>query len=69
MAKLWLFVPLRGWVILLRTTWDQRKVLGVHLCQKDLKSVKKWLSYGYFPSERLRDFIENLMGPKGILGC
>ena len=56
-------------MISLRTTWDKRGSLGVHLCQKDPKSVKKWLSYGYFPTERLRDFIENHMGPKGILGC
>ena len=34
----------------------------------DKKLVKKWLSYGYFPNERLRDFNENHMGPKGIFG-
>ena len=59
--------PLRGCVISLRTTGDQRGSLGVHLFQKDPKSVKKWLSYGYFPTERLRDSIENQMGQKGIL--
>ena len=68
MSKLWLF-PLRGCVIPLRSTWDKTGSFGVHLFQKDPKSVKKWLSYGYFPTERLRDFIENHMGPKGILGC
>ena len=56
-------------MISLRTIWDQRGSLGVHLCQKDPKLVKKWLSYGYFPTERLRDLIENHMGPKGILAC
>ena len=59
------FFPLRGCVISLRTTRDQRGSLDVHLCQKDPKSVKNWLSYGYFPTGRLRDFIENHMGPKG----
>ena len=54
--------PHRRCVISLRTTRDQRGSLGIHLCQKDLKSVK--LSYGYFTSERLRDFIESHMGPK-----
>ena len=56
-------------MISLRTTWYKRGFLSVCLCQKDQISVKKWLNYGYFPSERLRDFIENHMGPKGILGC
>ena len=50
------------------TTWDQRGSLGIHLCQKDPKSVKKWLSYGYFLTERLLDSIENHMGQKGMLG-
>ena len=61
--------PVRGCVISFRSIWDQRESLSVHLCQKDPKLVKKWLSYGHFPTERLRDFIENYMGPKGILGC
>ena len=56
-------------MISVRTTWDQRRSLDVHLCQKDLKLVKKWLGYGYFPNERLCDFKENRMGPKGIFGC
>ena len=38
-----------GCVISLRATWDRRGSLGVHLRQKQPKSVKKWLSYGYFP--------------------
>ena len=42
MAELWS----RGCVIPLRTTWDKRGSFGVDLYQKDLKSVKKWLSYG-----------------------
>ena len=61
--------PLRGCVISLRFRWDQRRSSGVHLCHKDPKSVKKWLSYNYFHTERLRDFIENHMRSKGILGC
>ena len=56
-------------MIPLRAKWDKRGPLGVHLNQNDPKLVKKWLSYGYFPTERLRDFVENHMGPKGILGC
>ena len=52
----------------MRTTLDQRRSLGVHLCQKDFKSVKKWLSYGYLPTERLCDYIENFTGQLGILG-
>ena len=42
--------------------------MGIHLCQKDPKSVKKWLSYGYFPIEMLRDSIESHMEQEGILG-
>ena len=40
MAELW---P-RGCVIPLRTTWDKRGSFGVHLYQKDLKSVKKYVA-------------------------
>ena len=43
--------PLIGCVILMRTKRDKRGSLGVHLYQKDPKSVKKWLSYGHFPCE------------------
>ena len=56
-------------VILLSASWDQSRIWGVHLCHKDPKSIKKWLSYGYFSTERLCDFIESHMGPKGGLGC
>ena len=59
--------PLRGCVIPLRTTWNKRGCLGVHLYQKDPRSVKKRLSYGYFPIERLGDSIENHMRQKGIV--
>ena len=61
-------LPLRGYVICLKTTWDKRASLGVDWCQKDSKLVKKWLSYGYFPPERLRDSIENHLGQKVIFG-
>ena len=61
MAELWLFSQWKvAWFY-----WESHGTKGdscVHLCHKDRKSVKKWLSYGYSPAERLRDFIENHMG-------
>ena len=45
MAELWIFPPERLHDSM-RTRWDKGGSLGVHLYQKDLKSVKKWLSYG-----------------------
>ena len=57
--------PLRGCMILVRTIYYKWGSLGVHQYQKDPKSVKKWLSYGFFPTERLRDSIENHMEQKG----
>ena len=60
--------PLRGCVIPLRSTWDKMGYLGVLLNHKYPKSVKKWLSYGYFPIEMLRDSIESHMEQEGILG-
>ena len=36
--------------------------LGLHLNQKDLKSGKKWLSYGQFTNGRLRDSNEYHVG-------
>ena len=50
--------PLRGCVLSLRTMRDQIRSLGVHLYQKDPKSVKIWLSYGHFATERFGDSIE-----------
>ena len=48
----------------------QKKDPWVFICTKKIKkSVKKWLSYGYFPTERLHDFVENHKGQEGILGC
>ena len=38
-----------------RDAWNP---LGLHLNQKDLKSGKKWLSYGRFTNGRLRDSSE-----------
>ena len=38
--------------------WDVWDPLGLHLNQKDLKSGKKWLSYGQFTNGRLRDSSE-----------
>ena len=43
--------PLRGCVISMRTTWDQRGSFCVHLCQKDPKSVNKWLGLGFLSPE------------------
>ena len=37
---------------------EERDVLGLYLFQKDLKSGKKWLSYGHFANCRLRDSFE-----------
>ena len=58
---------LKSCTILLRTTLDEGP-LGVHLYQNDPKSIKKWLIYGYFPNEKLRDSIENHMGQTGPFG-
>ena len=58
-----------GCLIPLRTLWDKRGSLGVQLYQKDPKSVKKWLSHGHFPPERLCDSIENQIEQKGIFWC
>ena len=60
---------LRNCVILLRTTRDKTGSFGADLYQKDPKSVKKCPSNGHFLPERLRDSIENHMGPRGILLC
>ena len=56
--------PLKGWVIPFRTTLDKRGPFGVHLCQKDPKSAKKQLIYGYFPTEKLQVSIENHIGQR-----
>ena len=42
-------------VSIMRDVWDP---LGLHLNQKDLKSGKKWPSYGQFTSGRLHDSSE-----------
>ena len=48
----------------------QKRILGCSfVTKKDSKSVKKWLSCGYFVPERLGDSIDNRMGLKGILRC
>ena len=48
--------------------WDVWDPLGLHLNQKDLKSGKKWLSFGQFPIGRLRDLNEYHTGCIGSLG-
>ena len=40
---------------IMRDVWDP---LGLHLNQKDLKSGKKWPSYGHITNGRLRDTSE-----------
>ena len=47
--------------------WDVLDPLGLHLIQKDLKSGKKWLSYGQFTSGRLRDSSEYHAGCMGSI--
>ena len=47
--------PLRGCMILVRTIYYKWGSLGVHQYQKDPKSVKKWLSYGYSKHLNKRD--------------
>ena len=47
-----------------RDVWDP---LGLHVNQKDLKSGKKWLSYGQFTSGRLRDSSKHHMGCMGSI--
>ena len=46
---------------------DVRDPLGLHLNQNDLKSGKKWLSYGQFTNERLRDSSEYHAGCMGSI--
>ena len=46
-------------VSIMRDVWD---TLGLHLNQKDLKSGKKWPSYGQFTKGRLRDSSEHHVG-------
>ena len=61
--------PLEGCMISLGSKWDKRGYFGVNLYQKDPKFVKKWLSYGHFLPERLRDSIGRQIVQKGILWC
>ena len=42
------FFPTERLSDFIENKWNQRGSLGVHLCKKDLKSVKKWLSYAIF---------------------
>ena len=62
-------LPLGGCVTevsIMRDVWDP---LGLHVNQKDLKSGKKWLSYGQFTSGRLRDsvsIIRDVWDPLGL---
>ena len=48
----------------MRYEWDPS---GLHLNQKDLKSGKKWLSYGQFTNGRLRDSSEYHAGCMGSI--
>ena len=49
-------------VSIMRDVWDP---LGLHVNQKDLKSGKKWLSYGQFTNCRLHDSTEYHAGCMG----
>ena len=51
-------------VSIMRDVWDP---LGLHLNQKDLKSGKKWLSFGQFTIGRLRDSSEYHTGCMGSI--
>ena len=44
-----------------------KNLLGLYLDQKDLKSSKKWLSYGQFTNGRLRDSSEYNVRCKGFI--
>ena len=46
---------------------EVRDVLGLYLYQKDLKSGKKWLSYGHFNNCRLRDSSQYHAGYMGSI--
>ena len=47
-----------------RDVWDP---LGLHVNQKDLKSGKKWLSYGQFTNYGLHDSTEYHAGCMGFI--
>ena len=51
-------------VSIMLDVWDS---LGLHWNQKDLKSGKKWLSYGQFTNGRLRDSSEYHAGCMGSI--
>ena len=51
-------------VSIIQDVWDS---VGLHLNQKDLKSGKKWLSFGQFPIGRLRDLNEYHTGCIGSI--
>ena len=65
MAELWLFSHREVAWFCWEPQGTKEASLGVHLYLKDPKSVQKWLICCYFPTERLRDSIENHMGQKG----
>ena len=51
-------------VSFMRDVWDP---LGLYFNQKELKSGKKWLSYGHFANCRLRDSSEYHAGCMGSI--
>ena len=51
-------------VSIMQDVWDP---LGLHLNRKDLKSGKKWLSYGQFTNCRLHDSTEYHAGCMGFI--
>ena len=46
---------------------EVRDLLGLYFNQKELKSGKKWLSYGHFANCRLRDSSEYHAGCMGSI--
>ena len=60
-------LPMGGCVTQVSIMWDVGDSLGLHLNQKDLKSGKKWLSYGQFTKGRLRDSSEYHAGCMGSI--
>ena len=60
-------LPKGGCVTPVCIMWERMDQSRLHLNQKDLKSGKKWLSYGQFTNERLRDSSEYHAGCMGSI--
>ena len=60
-------LPMGGCATPVSIMRDVLDLLGLYLNQKDLKSGKKWLSYGQFTNGRLRDSNEYHAGCIGSI--